>query len=93
MKKPTIEQIEKYADSIDYNLDAGRFFDYYEARGWLLGPPSKRVAAKSWKACVRTWLRGEIARGTYRKKTEPIKENTNAADVIAKFEKNRQNRK
>ena len=49
--KPTVEQIQEYIDSRHTNVDAERFFDYYESNGWKVG----KNPMKDWKACVRTW--------------------------------------
>jgi len=50
-KKPTIEEIHEYASTISFNLDAEKFFDYYESKGWLIG----KSPMKDWKATVRNW--------------------------------------
>jgi len=52
-KKPTIEELADYAQSIGYDLDPGAFMDHYESKGWLVG----KSPMKDWKACVRTWRR------------------------------------
>jgi len=49
--KPSVEQVRLYAKSIGYIFDAGRFIDYYESNGWMVG----RTHMKDWKAAVRTW--------------------------------------
>jgi hypothetical protein len=51
---PTVDEIKKYCVSRDNKVDPQKFYDYYEARGWLL---SKDRHVKDWKACVRTWER------------------------------------
>jgi len=49
--KPTLEQIKK-----EYpNLDALRFYNYYESNGWRVG----RNPMKDWKAAARNWLSKE----------------------------------
>lgn len=57
--KPTIPEIEIYARSIGFKLNAKSFVDYYEARGWQFksGQPMK-----DWKATVRNWKTNEEAR-------------------------------
>jgi len=57
-KKPTIEEISVYCKSINYELDAQYFFDYNEARGWMIG----KNPMKSWQAAVRTWKRNDDKR-------------------------------
>ena len=49
---PSVEDVQSYADSIGFDLDAEHFINYYSARGWEL---SKGRKVKDWKACVRTW--------------------------------------
>ena len=36
-----------------YTVDAQRFIDFYEAKGWMIG----RNKMKDWRAAVRTWTR------------------------------------
>lgn len=49
--KPTIEKISAYCKENGYQVDAERFFFYYESKGWLVG----KSPMKDWKAAVRTW--------------------------------------
>jgi DNA-binding transcriptional ArsR family regulator len=51
--KPTIEEIEAYCRERDNGIDAQQFYDFYEAKGWLIG----KTKMKDWKAAVRTWER------------------------------------
>lgn len=46
-KKPTLEEVEEYCKERDNNVDAKRFFDYYETDNW------KDV--KNWKKKLITW--------------------------------------
>jgi hypothetical protein len=50
-KKPTLEEIETYCKERNNKVDANRFLDFYESKGWLVG----RNKMKDWKACIRTW--------------------------------------
>ena len=52
-RKPTIEEIQAYCDERNNGIDAERFFDYYESKGWKVG----KAPMKDWKASVRTWER------------------------------------
>lgn len=54
-KKPTLKEVEDYFKEKDISLSASAFFDYYEARGWMIG----KSKIKKWKSCVSTWLRNE----------------------------------
>ena len=54
-QKPTIEQIKAYCLEAGKNIDAEAFFDFYEAKGWVVG----RSPMKDWKAAVRNWAKNE----------------------------------
>ena len=49
--KPTVEDIRSYCTERDNGVDAQRFYDFYESKGWLIG----KNPMKDWKAAVRTW--------------------------------------
>lgn len=49
--KPTIEEIESYCKERNNGIDARKFYDFYESRGWKYG----NTKITDWKACVRTW--------------------------------------
>lgn len=51
MLKPTVEEIRAYCLKRKNQVDAERFFDFYESKGWKVG----KNAMKSWEACIRTW--------------------------------------
>ena len=53
---PTVEDVKAYCTERGNKIDAERFVDFYEAKGWVIG----KQPMKSWKAAVRTWeKRGE----------------------------------
>ena len=54
-KKPTVEEIRAYCLERHNQVDAQRFFDFYESKGWKVGKNSM----KDWKASVRTWEKDE----------------------------------
>lgn len=54
-QKPTIEQIKAYCLEAGKNIDAEAFFDFYEAKGWVVG----KAPMKDWKAAVRNWAKNE----------------------------------
>jgi len=56
-KKPTAQQVTKYARSIGYELDGQVFIDFYESKGWLIG----KNKMKDWKATVRTWKKRSVS--------------------------------
>lgn len=49
--KPTLEEINDYIKTKNYDVDPERFFNFYESKGWKVG----NQAMKDWMAAVRTW--------------------------------------
>jgi len=49
---PTVEEVENYCKEKGYSVDANRFVDFYESKGWMVG----KNKMKCWKAAVRTWV-------------------------------------
>ncbi len=49
--KPTIAEIAAYCQERQNNIDAEQFFNFYEAKDWMLG----KNHIKNWKCCVHTW--------------------------------------
>jgi hypothetical protein len=57
-KKPTIQEIKEYADSIGFNsLDSDSFFWYNEARGWK---DKNGQPYQNWKGIVQVWFRARL---------------------------------
>lgn len=54
-KKPTQTEISEYAKETRLSLDAERFVDFYESKGWMVG----KNKMKDWKAAVRNWTRNQ----------------------------------
>lgn len=50
--KPTIEEIDEFCKEHNYQVDAERFFNYYESKGWVVG----KSPMKDWRSAVRTWV-------------------------------------
>lgn len=50
-QKPTVEEIKAYCLEKGYAIDAEYYYNYNEARGWMLG----RTHMKNWKANLATW--------------------------------------
>lgn len=50
---PTVEEVRQYCHENNYSVDAERFVDFYECKGWMVG----KNKMKNWKAAVRTWVR------------------------------------
>ena len=62
---PTEEEVKQYCLENGYTLDAQRFVDFYECKGWMVG----KNKMKNWKAAVRTWARKD--QGGVRDEPEP----------------------
>lgn len=52
---PTLENVIGYCQEKGLILDAQRFIDFYESKGWMIG----KNKMKDWKAAVRNWARQE----------------------------------
>jgi hypothetical protein len=52
---PTLDQVKEYCEERGNNVDAERFIDFYESKGWMVG----KNKMKDWKACVRTWEKSQ----------------------------------
>ena len=52
---PTAQEVRDYALEHEYNVDADRFIDFYESKGWMVG----KNKMKDWKAAVRNWARSQ----------------------------------
>ena len=48
---PTVQDVEAYIREKGYGVDAVRFVDFYESKGWMVG----KNRMKDWRAAVRTW--------------------------------------
>lgn len=59
--KPTLEEVQAYCAERHNKVDPAKFYDYYEANGWVQGKAGKPV--KDWRACVRTWERNRFDTG------------------------------
>ncbi|WP_294468644.1 helix-turn-helix domain-containing protein [uncultured Anaerofustis sp.] len=53
--KPDRESIKSYCMERKNSIDAGKFYDFYESKGWMIGSSPMR----DWKACIRNWERNE----------------------------------
>lgn len=50
-QKPLLEEVDKYCLERRNGIDAQRFLDHYESKGWMIG----KNRMKDWRAAVRTW--------------------------------------
>lgn len=62
---PTYEQVSTYCKERHNTVDAERFLDFYESKGWMVG----KNKMKDWKAAVRNWERSS------KQETKPAKQN------------------
>lgn len=52
--KPTMEEAQIYFLEKNFTeIEAQRFFNYFESNGWLVGG---RTKMKDWKAAARNWI-------------------------------------
>lgn len=56
---PTIDEIKEYCKERKNNVDAEKFFDYYESKGWLVG----KTKMKNWQAAIRNWEKNSFDNG------------------------------
>ena len=54
-QKPSLEQVMAYCQARNNTVDAERFMDFYESKGWKVG----NQPMKDWEAAVRTWEKRE----------------------------------
>jgi len=54
-KPPTLDEVKAYIEENHYNVDAERFINFYESKGWMVG----KNKMKDWKAGVRNWNASE----------------------------------
>lgn len=57
--KPTISEIKEYCQERKNNVDAEKFFDYYESKGWIVG----KTKMKNWQAAIRNWEKNSFDNG------------------------------
>jgi hypothetical protein len=50
---PNPEWVRAYIAENGYKVDAAKFCDFYEAKGWKIG----KNKMKDWQAAVRTWAK------------------------------------
>ncbi|WP_418708692.1 DUF6291 domain-containing protein [Alistipes sp.] len=50
---PSLQEVKDYVSEKGYTVDAQRFIDFYESKGWMIG----KNKMKDWRAAVRTWTR------------------------------------
>lgn len=74
-KKPTIEQLKEYANSIGWpNFDAEYFYWKQEQLGWMVKIGNTYKPMASWKGAIQTWKKAAIRRGEIKEETKTFKE-------------------
>lgn len=68
---PQIKEILEYCQERKNNVDAQKFFDFYESKGWMVG----KNKMKDWKAAVRTWENSSKPNTTQQPTTVTYKRN------------------
>lgn len=68
---PTLAEVSKYVQEMEYKMDPAKFYDYYQETGWLK-KNGQRI--RDWKASVRTWERREkeFDNGNVPENTRPV---------------------
>ena len=59
---PTVEEVRSYISERGYTVDAERFVNFYESKGWMVGKSKMR----DWKAAVRNWAKDAPKKSQYR---------------------------
>jgi len=67
-KAPTLEEVQAYCRQRNNNVDAKKFFDYFDASGWV---DSKGKPVLNWKQKVITWEGMDYNKGKKPVVTEP----------------------
>lgn len=74
---PTIEEVKNYCEERKNNVDHERWYDHYEAKGWMIG----KNKMKDWKAAVRTWEKGATNGETNRGNVRPFRSTTTSNTI------------
>ena len=65
--KPSKEEVSAYCAERGNSVSPGRFIDYYESKGWLVGKSPMR----DWKAAVRNWEGNDFKGGGHGPELRP----------------------
>ena len=50
---PSFDMVNNYIEENNLNVEADRFIDYYDSKGWIVG----KTKMKDWQATLRNWDR------------------------------------
>src|SRR5690606_37411035 len=53
--KPSLDEVISYCKGRNNGVDAQRWYDFYESKGWMVG----KNKMKDWRAAIRTWERND----------------------------------
>ena len=65
---PTLDLVQSYITENNYTVDAERFINFYESKGWYVG----KNKMKDWKAAVRTWAKDKTIQNKRVGKVEQV---------------------
>lgn len=74
---PSLDEISAYISEKGYSVDAERFFNFYEAKGWMIG----KTKMKKWENAVANWEKDEKEKSSAKKEratpqpSKPIERN------------------
>jgi len=60
---PSLDEISAYISEKGYSVDAERFFNFYESKGWMVG----KTKMKKWKNAVANWEKDEKEKSSAKK--------------------------
>ena len=80
-QKPSVQDVADYCKERNNSVDAQTFFDFYEAKGWMIGKEKMR----DWKAAVRTWERRDRASPTKGNPFNSIPHNTYTEEELERL--------
>lgn len=70
---PTVEEVVEYIREKGYQVDADRFVNFYESKGWYVG----KNKMKNWRAAVATWQKNEKEHNGNNRNPYPSKQEAN----------------
>ena len=69
---PTLDDVQTYMDEIgEHRFTALRFWNYYEAKGWILGKARMRF----WKLVLDNWIERENSKAARKAKSQKVQQN------------------
>lgn len=65
---PNLEEVKEYCSERQNKVDAEKFINFYEAKGWMVG----KNKMKDWKAAIRTWEKTSPNNSSYKPYVHPM---------------------